>query len=89
LAGFRLQEATEIIWNAFVEAIDANGKLLEHWIPMKHLTILVETLFQEYCFRDAPDFTIDKELIGFLLAEGDFSLYLATLSSPSRHDYGR
>lgn len=83
LAGFRLQEATEIIWNAFVEAIDANGKLVEHWIPMKHLTILVETLFQEYCFKDAPDFKVDKELIDFLLAEGDFSLYLETLSGPS------
>ncbi|MNR51600.1 hypothetical protein D3C85_1712940 [compost metagenome] len=84
-----MQEATEIIWNAFVEAIDANGKLLEHWIPMKHLTILVETLFQEYCFKDGPDFKVDKELIGFLVAEGDFSLYLETLSGPSSHNRER
>lgn len=88
-AGFRLQEATEIIWDTFVEAIDANGKLLEHWIPMKHLAVLVERLFEDYCSRDAPDFTIDKELVVYLLAKGDFSLYLETLSSPSRLGYGK
>lgn len=89
LAGFRLQEATEIIWDAFVKAIDANGKLLEHWIPMKHLTMLVEALFEDYCFKDAPDFKVEKELIDFLITEGDFSLYLANLSSPAKHDHGR
>lgn len=88
-AGFRLQEATEIIWNAFAEAINDNGKLLEHWIPMKHLTMLVETLFESYCFKDATDFKLEKEFIDFLITEGDFSLYLETLASPSRHDHGQ
>jgi hypothetical protein len=51
--------------------------------------MLVETLFEDYCFKDAPDFKIDKEFVGFLIAEVDFSLYLSLLANPpSRHDYG-
>ncbi|MBY8972730.1 hypothetical protein J1G33_20245 [Pseudomonas sp. P867] len=88
-AGFRLVEATEVIWNSFVSAIDSNGKLLEHWIPMKHLTLLVEVMCEEYCFKDAPDFKIDKEFVDFLIGEVGFSVYLETLSSPSRRDYVR
>lgn len=87
-SGFRLQEATEIIWDVFVEAIDENGKLLEYWIPMKYLAILVETLFQEYYVRDSPDFAIDKDLMVFLLAECNFSIYLAALSKSQRPGYG-
>jgi len=90
LAGFRLQEATEIIWSAFVDVINANGKLLEHWLPMKHLTLMVETLFEDYCFKDAPDFKIDREFVDFLIAKGDFLVYLSALASPmSRHDYDK
>lgn len=89
-AGFRLQEATEVIWSAFVDVIDANGKLLEHWIPMRHLTLMVEALFEDYCFKDAPDFKVDKEFVLFLIAKSAFSAYLSALSSPStRHSYDK
>ncbi|MBT9573960.1 MAG: ATP-binding protein [Pseudomonas umsongensis] len=88
LAGFRLQEATEIIWSAFVDVIEANGKLLEYWIPMKHLTLLVEALFEDYCHKDAPDFKLDREFVDFLIEKNDFLVYLSALASPSsRHHY--
>ncbi|MNF00960.1 hypothetical protein D3C80_1998740 [compost metagenome] len=55
---------------------------------MKHLTLLVEALFEDYCHKDAPDFKLDREFVDFLIENNDFLVYLSALASPSsRHHY--
>lgn len=83
-SGFRLRESAEVIWDAFMQAIVDHGEVTECPIPMKHLTLLVEAIFEDYHGNDATDFSINKAFAKELIEDISFSLYLDTLAGRSK-----
>lgn len=79
--GFRLQQFSEVIWNGFCAVFDANGRFVDYWIPMMHITAVVELLFTEYHSLDAPDFVMTSGLIDELIIEVKFRQYLDTIDA--------
>lgn len=81
-AGFRMQDAAELIWGEFTKAIEAHNKVTECAIPMKHLTMFVETLFEDYFSLDEPGFKLERGFVADLIDETGFELYLDALANP-------
>ncbi|MDI3391192.1 hypothetical protein QLG10_01970 [Pseudomonas sp. V98_8] len=80
-SGFRLEQYYEPIWDGFAAVIDLHGKFIEYWLPMKHITAMIELLFLEYHHLDAVDFVIDRGLVDELVREVEFLLYLEMIDS--------
>lgn len=80
-AGFRMEPLAQMIWDVFMEVIDACTKPVDKWIPMQHLTVLVETLFLEYYDLDAPDFKVETPMLQVLLREVRFAIYVEVLAN--------
>jgi hypothetical protein len=78
-SGFRLETYAQLIWDGFIAVYELDGRFSDYWLPMKQITLVIETMFQEYFSLDAVDFVITEELVETLVGEAQFSLYLEFL----------